>query len=166
MLSLVPPLLSACASDGEQQSARTCPQVAILRSVEKMDDYGSDTIDPANLVASATMQRVDGKCEYADDGVDVAFTISMKAEKGPRLGGEAVNFPFFISLVDAEDKVRGKEIMTAEFVFSEGSSVSDSTQPIHVMMPLGKDEDAGGFRVLVGFQMTEEQLDALEKKTP
>lgn len=148
-------LLSACASSEEKKTPRLCPQVAILRSLERMEDYGNDTLDPANLVAVGVMQKVQGKCVYEDSGVDVTFDLHMAAEKGPRLGGDRVSFAFFVSLLGADDKVFGKELMTADFTFPAEAKTAVIAQPLRVFIPLSKDEDAGNHRVLVGFQLTE-----------
>lgn len=160
LLCFVPLFLSACASDDAAKVERQCPQVAIVRSLERIEDYGSDTVDPSNLVGTGVMQKVEGKCEYVENGVEVAFDLTMVAEKGPRLGGEKINFPFFISLVSPEDKVVGKEIMTAEFTFAEEAKNANFTQSVRVLMPLKEGENAGHFRVLAGYQLTEAQIKA------
>lgn len=163
-------MLTSCATKEEVKPPRLCPQVAILRPLERMEDFGSDRPDASTLVSVATMQKVEGQCRYEDTGVEVGFELSMMAERGPRLGGDRVSFPYAISLIDAEDKVRAKELMTAEFVFSDGAKLALINQPLRVYVPLSKDEDASGFRVLTGFQLTEEQLkqirerDSVEKK--
>lgn len=158
-----PFLLSACASD-DKTPPRRCPQVAILRSVEKFEDYGYDSIDPANLVAVGTMQKVEGQCEYEDNGVHVTFDLVMNAQKGPRLGGDKVSFPYFVSVVKPDETVSGKELMTASFNFDEGTKRAVVSQSLHIFLPLAKNEDASNFRVLTGFQLTEGQMNALREK--
>lgn len=157
-LSFLSVLVAGCASDGPPKPERKCPQVAILRPLEKIEDHGNDMIDPSTLVAAARMLKVDGNCTYDEKGADVRLTLTMGAEKASRLGGDKMNFPFFISLVDAQDKVVSKEIMTANFVFEEDKKVSVVEMPLRVFIPLKEDESAEAFRVLTGFQLTEEQL--------
>jgi hypothetical protein len=112
---LVPFALAACASD--DGPPRGCPQVANLRDLERVEDHGRDAIDPSTLVAVALMKKIDGTCKYKEKGVEVKFDLSMAAEKGPRLGSGQASFPFFVSLITPEDKVRAKEMMTASFAF-------------------------------------------------
>ncbi|MGE0108688.1 MAG: hypothetical protein AB7S81_02830 [Bdellovibrionales bacterium] len=147
--------LTACAGGKE---SRLCPQVASVRELDRMTDYGRDKVMPENLVAVASMARIEGSCEYSDDGVDVLFDIHMAAKKGPRLGGNEASFPYFISLVSPQDKVVGKETMTERFSF-EGDRLEDTkTESLRVYIPLEKGEDASLYRVLSGFQLTPEQL--------
>ncbi|MFA6280322.1 MAG: hypothetical protein WC612_05980 [Bdellovibrionales bacterium] len=157
--------LAACATDKDApvKPKPLCPQVAIVRALEKVEDYGQEAIDPTTLVAVAVMQKVDGSCAYGEKGVDVTFDLSMAAQKGPRLGGNKVSFPFFVSVVSAEDKVLAKDMMTAEFSFEGDGKAVTLDQPLHIFLPLAKGEDAANIRVLTGFQLTEAQAKALEK---
>lgn len=154
-------LLSACATDGEEKPKPLCPQVAIVRALEKVVDYGLENPDATKLVSVATMNTVEGTCEYTDKGVDVNFTLTMTAEKGPRLGGDRASFPFLISIVGSDDKVRAKDIMTAQFTFKGDEKRTELAQPLHVFIPLAKGEDAAAMRVLTGFQLTEKQMKTL-----
>ncbi len=161
LVCLAPLILSACASD--KGPPRLCPQVAILRDVERVEDYGREAADPSNLVAIAVMKKIDGSCKYDDDGVNVVFDLGLAAEKGPRLGSDQISFPFFVSLVTPEDKVRAKEMMTVLFAFPSGGKLVEKTEPLRVFLPLKPEEDASSYRVLLGFQLTEEQLQAVKK---
>ena len=154
--------LTACAT-GEVKPKRICPQVAIVRALEKAADHGQEAMEPANLVSVAAMQKIEGACDYSDKGVAVDFTLTMFAQKGPRLGGDRASFPFFASIVDAAGKVKAKELMTAEFTFSSDKNVAEYKQPLHIFIPLAVDEDASTIRVLTGFQLTEAQLKAVTK---
>ncbi len=154
--------LGACA--GDAGPARRCPQVAILRDLERVEDHGRDAIDPSSLVAEAVMKKVEGECKYDEKGVNVIFDVKMEAAKGPRLGSDQASFPFFASIVTPEDKVLAKEMMTATFAFPSGGKAAEKSESLRVFIPLEKEQDAFLYRVLVGFQLTEEQLQALSAR--
>lgn len=152
-------LLAACASSKEELPPPSCPQVAIVRALDRFKDYGSDTPDPSNLVAVGFMQDVGGKCSFSDKGVQMEFEIIMKAQKGKRLGGDKIGFPYFISIVDAEDKVISKEIMTARFKLDD-DKVTTMTEPLRVFIPLKEGQKSVERRVLIGFQVPPSQVKA------
>lgn len=154
--------LIGCASDN--MPVRQCPQVAIVRALEKVEDHGHDATEDARLVGAGLMQKVEASCVYEDAGADVNFKLFMIAEKGPGLGGNKISFPYFISLVGPEDKIFGKEMMTAEFSFPEGVKTAEQFQQLHVFIPLSKDEDASGYRVLTGFQLTDSQAKTAKER--
>lgn len=147
-------LLSSCAG---KEILPPCPQVAIVRALETFEDYGSDRPDPSTLVAVAKMDDVVGSCEYTDEGVDLSFMVKMRALKGKRLGGNQVSIPYFVSVVGEGSKIVSKEIMTASFTFT-GKPVSHYQEQLHVVLPYASaDTKFTGRRVLMGFQLTQEQ---------
>ncbi len=178
--------LAACASDSDkdkdtekkdsdkkkeadkEKPLPICPQVAILRELETIQDYGNEKPDPAQLVAQANMRSVDGTCAYRDNGIDVAFDLNFIAAKGPRLGGLHIGFPYFVSVVDSGQNILTKERMTVEFGFSSESKITEHAESLHVFIPLAKDKRALGpsYRVLMGFQLTQEQLDTVRGNAP
>lgn len=162
LLLMTPLLLSACA--GDKGPPRMCPQVAILRDLERIEDYGNDAIDPSTLVAVSEMKSVEGACAYEENGVDVRFALKVLAEKGPRLGGDHVTLPYFTSIVEPDGKVKSKEIMSAKFEFSSGGKTAALEETLHVFIPLEKDADGSFYRVLLGFQLSDAQLKAAREK--
>lgn len=162
-LILVLPLVS-CSSDGDSKIERLCPQTAIIRELEHVYDYGNDTPDPKTLVATALMKKIRGRCDYTDTGVDVSFDLDVMAGKGPRLGGDKVSFPFFISLLTPDQKIIAKEQLTADFKFSGDSKTTEQTEPLHIFIPMDKDADGTNYQVLVGFQLSEGQLKVVRER--
>ncbi|MGE4352177.1 MAG: hypothetical protein AB7E52_08320 [Bdellovibrionales bacterium] len=158
--------LTACAGDGDKDAnvppppPRKCPQVAILRELETIRDYGAEAPDPSALVATGHMGHVEGQCEYGDDGLEISYDLALQAQKGPRLGGDSVSFPFFVSVIRPDNSILSKELMTASFTFKEGLPLAEQVQPLRVFLPLEEDEDASDFRILMGFQLTEAQIKA------
>ncbi len=165
-LCLVPLALAACASDAP--TTPICPQVAIVRELSHVSDYGGDTPDAKALVATASLLRVEGAChidsdESAGDSVEVSYTLSMTARKGPRLGGDEIGFPFFVTVVAPDQKILTKEFMTAAFSFRGDSKDAERTEALRVAIPLTKGADVAGYQVLMGFQLTKDQIEATRK---
>lgn len=143
-----------------------CPQVAILRAGQEAFDYAGEAPEPAQLVASAMMQSIEGDCGYREDGIDIKFTLHMGAKRGPRLGGDRAGFPFFIALVDPKETILSRETMTAEFKFSGSDGVTQAEQNLRVFIPLAKADQLAGpsYRVLVAFPQRAEQKAAPSRK--
>jgi hypothetical protein len=141
-----------------------CPQVAIVRDLEYMKDYGSEKPSPDQLVAEALLKSVAGDCGYEKNGVDISFQLDLAAMRGPRLGGNRTSFPFFVAIVKPDQTILSKELMTATFTFASDSKIADYTENLHVVIPLAKatqpsessdeyDVSAGPqYQVLIGFQ--------------
>ena len=158
---LIPLLVTACSS--EREVVRLCPQTAIIRELARVSDYGSEPASDENLVALAEMKGVEGECSYKSDGVDLSFEVSLLAGKGPRLGGNQFGFPYFISIVNPEQKIVAKEMLTVNFNFREDKKPTETIEPLHVFIPMSENSDGTNYQVLVGFQFTEKQLAAVRR---
>ena len=137
-----------------------CPQVAIIHELEMVKDYGVEKPTAEQLVAAARMKSIEGTCSYHDDGIDIEFTLNLAAAKGPRLGGNQVDFPYFVAVVGPDQTILNKNQMSVEFKFKGDEKIATHEEPLHVFIPLPKDKNAAGpnYRVLAGFQLTEAQL--------
>jgi len=208
--------LSACSyiGLGDDKPKVMCPQVAVVRELERIADYGRDEPEKNNLVAVATMSGIIGECEYTElklengkynggnfvassyietgsryndifvpnketnfwgevedkqisikKGVDVAFNVTLIGEKGERLGGNKFSVPYFVSMLDPNNKIMGKQVLNVDFEFSGDRKTSDKEETLHVFIPTpDKDSRPEDYRVLLGFQLTEEQLGEVRKK--
>lgn len=207
--------LSACSYLGMGDTPKVmCPQVAVVRELERTRDFGRDEPVEENLVSSVTMKGIVGQCEYTEiklengkynggdfvvssyiepdtkhadifrsdketnfygevdgskeeikKGADVEFSVDFIAEKGPRLGGNSFSVPYFVSILDPSDKILGKEVITAKFEFSGSRKTDDRQETLHVFIPTpDKDSRPEDYRVLIGFQLTEDQLKEVRAK--
>ncbi len=161
--------VTACASDDKPKKTEDkpdkaakvenktneliCPQVAILQPAQETLDYGGENPDPAQLVARAKMQSIEGDCGYQPKGIDINFTLHIAASRGPRLGGDKVGMPFFIAIVDPSENIISRQTVTAQFNFA-GSKTATDDEALHVFIPLPDNAQLGGpdYRVLTGFK--------------
>jgi hypothetical protein len=165
VLMLLPLGLVGCASDKDPKPTRLCPQVAIVRELERVTTADGAIEGKAGVIGGAGMLAVEGGCAYGDEGgVDVTFTVKLKAERGPRMAGDKIGFPFFVALVGPDNAVVQKKLMTAAFSFGSGERFATRDEPLHIYVPVGKNDTAEFYRVLLGFQLTEEQLNAVRAK--
>ena len=135
-------------------SACTCRMMARAEDICRRD----------GLLLSPQRRRVLEALLSSHAPIGAYDLIERLAEKGPRLGGEKISFPYFISALDPANKILNKEMMTANFTFGDEAKTAKNEEPLRVLIPLAKDEDAANHRVLVGFQLTEEQIKAIAAK--
>lgn len=102
-----------------------CPQVAIIHELEGIQDFGDDPPGVGSLIAEARMQSVEGTCSYQDTGIDVAFTLKAVAAKGPKFRGDLYRFPYFVAVLDPDDKILNKNEMTVRFDFKSSEKLAD-----------------------------------------
>jgi hypothetical protein len=150
-----------------------CPQVAIMREIDTWRDYGREKPTPDQLIAAAHMTKIAGTCSYHYDkdkpqGIDIKFELDMEAMRGPRLGGLHATVPFFVAVVDPDGTILDKNRLTTDIGFSSDEHTAGTSENLHVFIPLAKAAQTTGpdYRVLAGFQLTQEQYDEATKGTP
>lgn len=154
-LLLVVPLLAACTSSREQQS---CPAVGILRDLQQYADFGrAEKPSRAEFVAAARLDGVQADCRTEEKGTVVNVDVAMRAFRGPRLGGDRVEFPYFIAVLDRDGRILAKQNLSVAFSLTEQDKMVEKTELVRVTLPAGGTKHEAG-RVLVGFQLSPEQL--------
>lgn len=156
-------LLSACTSQQQTdlQQALPCPSVGILGGSEELTLFSGRGNDITDIVLTGEMERVLSQCEYdIDDGiilVDLAFRGT--AEIGPAATAREISVPFFIALTEVDARVLRKDVFDLTLTFPGNQR---STTFIHtieeVKVPFVARVDGSSYEILIGFQLTPEQL--------
>jgi len=137
-----------------------CPRVAIIDDAAQLVVYrpgpGRDLTDVA---LRGVIAGFDGGCEYFDDHVAITMRLSIAAEQGPAAVGDTAEFDYFIALADPQERILTKEVFQTSVTFPPGGDQAGTVETLGYRIPL--DEPATGrfYQVLVGFQLTPQQLD-------
>jgi len=152
-------VLGGCAS--AEADTRACPRVAILDDAASVTIFNTpDAVDLTDVIARATLSNIRGGCEYFDDEVDIAFDVTLSAERGPALTSNQTSFEYFVTILDPEGLVVTKEIFRTPVVFPEGVFRAGALESLEQTIPLATEgADARGFSILLGFQLTRDQVD-------
>ncbi|MGB4100679.1 MAG: hypothetical protein WBK91_02055 [Alphaproteobacteria bacterium] len=156
-------VLAGCSSTTD---TRVCPQVAAVRDLAQIVDFGrDDTPGFSRMVSAGFIGKIEGDCAFRRESIDVDAGIRLTAQRGPGLGGDRVELPYFIAVVGPGDVPVSKQNLTAVFRFGKHDKESETVENIHVNIPTSEG-DVGGWRVLIGFQLSPEQLAFNRKGTP
>ncbi len=151
------PLLAACAGNSKEPSA--CPSVAIVRDLHQYADFGrAEKPTRSEFVAAARLDGVQGDCGNEDKKIIANLDIAMRAFRGPRLGGDRAEFPYFVAVLDRDDRVVAKQNLSVAFSLAQDDKMIEKTEAVRVAIPNPLGRDGGYWRVLVGFQLSPEQL--------
>ena len=138
-----------------------CPKVALVRDVATLTLFrpggGGELTD---VVARAQINNdFPGECEYNKDGVTVSFTLMLGAERGPALKGNQVDLRYFVALSDPEQGIISKREFDTAVEFKPNLPRAGNGEELQQKIPLPRDQDARHYEILVGFQLTPEQLE-------
>ncbi len=167
LLTITLGTLTACSSDGPSATpivtAGGCPTIAIVRDLSVYQHPAA--ADESNLVISARMGNVNNNCKTDEDGNGVADPLAQTsfdvvAIRGANTAGKRAAMPFSVSIVDANDNVLKKEVYEIPIVFRDNSRQLQLTVPVNPNIGIPTDQDPSKYQVLIGFQLSAEQLKA------
>lgn len=151
-------LLSACAFFSPQE-AKVCPRVSLLNEAVTMTRYkdgpGRDLID---VLYEAKVHDVNWTCKFLDNRMRVEAAIDIVAQRGPASKGGNAQVPFFVAIIDSAQKIVAKKTFSSEVEFRGGRRRAGVREEIEQTVFLKKGESGTDYEIIVGLQLTEQQL--------
>ena len=161
LLAFAVAALGGCSlfKGSDKPVAQACPQVAILRDLAEQTQFrpgqGRDLTD---VVSRAELADFSGSCAYHDGSVDVQVKLTLAAEKGPALRGQSTDYTYFVAITDPSGAPIAKQEFKTSVDFKPNVTRAGSVEELTQDIPLAKPDDGRNYRVLLGFQLTEDQL--------
>jgi hypothetical protein len=72
--------------------------------------------------------------------------------------------PFFFTIVGPDGSIRAKEVFDSPIEFQKGRRRAGVFEEIEQVIELGKEETGASYEIIVGFQLTREQLERNRKR--
>ena len=135
-----------------------CPVVAIPDDLAHVSHFQGQGTDFANLAVSARLSDLKGGCTFDKDGVTVDMTVSLVAQAGPAMTERNADFAYFVAILDPNGAILAKKVFPAPIDFPTGQQRRGSVESITQRIPLADFHKAGNYRVEVGFQLSQEEL--------
>ncbi len=164
VLGLAMLLLAGCAS--EDKKMKVCPRVAVLSEAGRITRFqpgpGQDILD---IDFQGDIGDIVSACEYPEvkNGmrrVNVQLAPVFVFTRGAANDEATINFTYFVSVV-RDEQILMKEEFPAQTQFAPNRArviVQDDDPPISIDIPLPYKAAEYEYEVLVGFQLTPEEL--------
>jgi len=147
--------LAGCSS---KQADLTCPKVLPAPGADTIVMFGPGGHDAKDVIFGGRIYDLQGKCLHDKVGLTVNADIVFYGERASRELPN-VTFPYFVALIDPADKVMQEEGFKVPINFVPGERYRQSpVEHISVHLPIKNTAVGGAFTVLVGFQLTPDQL--------
>ena len=151
--------LAACG--GSEKFPPACPGLALLPDAADLVRYDGRGRDPSDLVADARITAVPAKCGPGDPGtVRATVSVVMDVTRGPASTDRRLALPYFVAVM-LGDRVLDKQEYTLGIEFPPNIDRAQPTgQEVELVMPVTKERSAAAYRILVGFSLSPEDLEA------
>jgi hypothetical protein len=163
--ALVPALaalaLAGCSlSDDPNRFAPACPATAILSDaadITRTDGHGRDITD---TIVDGRITGLKGDCRDSDDRktLDASVRVGMDVSRGPAAAGRSEQVPYFVA-VSRDGRILDKRVMTLDVAFPPNiDRVHIEGEPVSLAFPTPRGVTGTAYRIIVGFQLTPDQL--------
>jgi hypothetical protein len=138
-----------------------CPVASLVPTLADLTRFNGNGRDLTDLVAQARIVQVNGSCSPGSAGtLDASVAISITIQRGPGMNGRDVDVPVFVAVTRGED-VLDKQMLPVHITFPPNvDRVAMTSHPINLSLPVGDGVNGPSYRVIAGFQLTQEEVDA------
>lgn len=161
--------LAGCGGDNEaQQAALKCPQIEVPAEVgahylTRNDSSGN----PRDVLVETRITNTYGDCEYTQADVTVDVDVEFTALRGPAAWLEK-DFPatYFVAVADSQNRILDKATFTVTVPVPKLGIVprEQIREPLEQVIPLANPRDGASYKILIGFQLTPEQLEVNRRR--
>ena len=159
--------LAACQSGSSigdafdnRRNAGACPPAGAIYNAARVVQFEDETQVYSNVAYTGEIVGVRLFCRYASDNpVQAEVEIDFAFGKGPSGTANRQDYGYWVAVTRRSGKVLNKEYFTVQADFSEGP-INGKTEVIQrIVIPrLDESVSAANFEVLIGFDLTDEQL--------
>jgi hypothetical protein len=148
-------------SDSDTPNAGPCPAVRILYENSRFVEIsGANKFD--NVGFTGEIQNVTSSCRYVgEDPISIKLNVDMALGKGPMAQGNLKEVKYWVAVTRKDIAPISKNEFSGNVKFPNGANRVRLISPdINIKIPRA-DKDISGinFEVLVGFELTPEQLE-------
>ncbi|CAK0774517.1 Lipoprotein [Azospirillaceae bacterium] len=153
------------SSTKERTGDLGCPQVGIIRDLSQITNFRPGKRDLADVISHAEIADFKGDCTYDGKGVSISVAVALVAERGPAFTGSQADYTYFVAIANPENRILAKQEFSTAVEFKNGAPRAGTREELTQAIPLAVDEDGRGYRVMLGFQLTPEQIEFNRRAT-
>ncbi len=141
-----------------------CPTVGIIEDLRSITLFGDNNKPNDKSIAGyAKIEDFSGSCAFEGGFVEVNMDVLFSAKSGTRVISDRVTestiaFPYFIAVADEAGNILRKEVFAVAMRFQENKDTTRQSDTIKPRIPLANPQAGQSYQVLIGFQLTREQL--------
>lgn len=144
-----------------------CPAVKVADELSALSEFSSgefsNTPADQDLVSRVRVADLKSTCSYGPKSVTVDLAVTLEGTLGPAgrpvSGGKSYySYPFFIAVSQPGGKILAKEVFAAPMTYPAGQMRQTYTEKLRQIIPVRNQGRGARYQVLVGFQLTDEQL--------
>jgi predicted small secreted protein len=149
----------------------SCPGVTVRPDLRSLTEYSDDSKpSDASLVSEITILGVENTCRVENGTLVLQIDIALQGKTGSKARARPTDkpsfaYPYFVAVTDNQGAVLAKEIFAASVAYGATQTEINQTESIFQTMPFPDTGRGQTYDVIVGFQLTPDQLAYNQKKS-
>lgn len=141
-----------------------CPQIAVVEDLKSLTQFEVPSAPtPGEKISSIAMTGLDTKCTATEKTVAVDISLRFDGYLGPQAiewqsQSRSFAYPYFIAVTTPAGEILSKEVFAATIRYDAGETAITQQEKTRQVIPLREDTKPGQYEILVGFQLTEDEL--------
>lgn len=165
-------LLQGCGGAGTATRLPTaCTMPGLLAEGADLTRYRPGPVqDLTTLEFDAKLTGLNGSCAAGRDdrSIEMQLTAGFSVERGAGSEGRSVEMPWFVAVLDRRnDRILSRQVFVERAGFARNETrASITSAPVSISLPVGEARQAGDYRILVSFLLSEEDLALNRRRGP
>ncbi len=173
LLVLAPLMLGGCSWLGmgsaeedvlaeiESVAPKPCPTVGVLDGTDKITVFNGQGQDLTDVVVRAEISKAAIQCEYDTDDKTITVDLAFNglAVMGPAATTNEMSLQGFLAVTRIDGKKVSKQLYDIPIDFGKTRQVRFLKSVDGTVVPYGGDQNGSSYVFLVGFQVSQSQLD-------
>jgi hypothetical protein len=145
--------LAACST---YTTGYTCPSATTVPDLQTLANVIADG-DATKVESAGRIASVQSSCDKDKAGVATHLSVEFTALRTtPRV--EHLDLPYFVAIADSNGAILGKQEFRVDVRFAKNEPTARATENITAHLPLKNAQLGNVYTVIVGFQLTKNEL--------
>ncbi|HWK46121.1 MAG TPA: hypothetical protein VNT30_15475 [Stellaceae bacterium] len=150
--------LGGCSMFSSGPDRGACPRLAVAGDLAQLTEFKGPGQGVGDVAVTGQIRSFEGTCSFDGKGVTINSTVTIVGRMGPAAQGRSHDYTYFIAITDPKNTIVTEQTFTSPIQFPNGEVVGGIAEQLTERIPLPKDGKAQGYRVIIGFRLTPEQL--------
>lgn len=141
-----------------------CPQVAVVEDLKTLTQFETPSKPtPGTKISSITLSGIKSACNITKNTVAVDIGLRFEGHLGPQADewktqSRSFAYPYFIAVTTQSGEIISKEVFAATISYEKAEKALIQEESIRQVIPLRNGMTASSYEILVGFQLTDDEL--------
>lgn len=149
--------VAGCGAFSEKQ-AGPCPVVVAVDDAARLTKFAPGGSDLTEVLFEVTIEDVQYACNYDGPILEMVVTLTLVGTEGPANVSGTGAFNYFVAVATNEREILAREDFDVTMPFQGNATRVRLTETVEPAIPLNPGETGEDFRLFVGFDLTEAEL--------